>query len=210
MSFGAALGSIAGDLTGSALSAYYNRKEASKNRRFQQFMSGTATTRSVKDMRNAGLNPILALGNPATTPSGAQASISPVSLGSSGIAASSAKQAIEQSRAQEALLKEQRDLAKQSARKTAAEADGAEFDKALKKKAQPFLEDTLDALTEGGGLTTGNVADVVKKGAGKAREVLEMHPALNPDVHDAVRSGIKWIRDFAREKYNNAKEYFND
>lgn len=66
----------AGDLAGGALQNIYNRKEASKNRRFQAEMSNTAHFREVADLRRAGLNPILSAtgGHGASTPSGSQAS----------------------------------------------------------------------------------------------------------------------------------------
>ncbi len=56
---------------GSAVSAQQSAKEAKKNREFQERMSSTAYQRSAKDLEAAGLNRILALGNPATTPGGA-------------------------------------------------------------------------------------------------------------------------------------------
>lgn len=73
------------DLGASALAAYYQRRGvdeqnsanlavAREQMSFQERMSSTAYTRSVRDMRNAGLNPAVMLqggGHPASTPGGA-------------------------------------------------------------------------------------------------------------------------------------------
>lgn len=60
----------------------YNSAEARKNRDFQERMSNTAYQRAVKDMRAAGINPILRYTQGGrTTPSGSAASSSMSSIG---------------------------------------------------------------------------------------------------------------------------------
>lgn len=55
----------------------FNSAEAQKNRDFQEYMSNTAYSRAIKDMKNAGLNPASLSGDggasPASTPSGSTA-----------------------------------------------------------------------------------------------------------------------------------------
>lgn len=64
-----ALASVAG----SALTGGLNYASAKQNRRFQQQMSNTAYQRAAADLEKAGLNRILAIGSPASTPGGAVA-----------------------------------------------------------------------------------------------------------------------------------------
>ncbi|AXL15575.1 DNA pilot protein [Microviridae sp.] len=91
MSIGAALIASAGQFVANR----QNQKQASKQTAFQREMSDTSYQRAVKDMRAAGLNPILAgkMGG-ASTPAGAMANIG--NVGQAGLqgygVASSAKQ----------------------------------------------------------------------------------------------------------------------
>lgn len=115
-------GAIAGvgALLGSTLISNHSaKKEAQKNRDFQEYMSNTSISRRMQDLRNAGLNPLLAVDNAsagASTPSGSQAQLQ--SFDPSWITAlSNAK-----------LQKQQEKVAKAEERKVNAEAVAQEQD----------------------------------------------------------------------------------
>lgn len=120
---GGGLIQVAGDLAGGYLQSRYNAKEASKNRNFQREMSNTAYQRAAADLNKAGLNRVLALGNPASTPAGSSASISAPELGSSFTQGASAATARQLQRSQVALTDQQAELASAQAAKARAETE---------------------------------------------------------------------------------------
>jgi hypothetical protein len=82
MSGWAAAGSFGVDLVGGLIQREDSRREASKNREFQERMSNTAHQREVADLKAAGLNPILSAGGGgSSTPGGAVAQMPDVTEG---------------------------------------------------------------------------------------------------------------------------------
>lgn len=73
-----ALGSIGGGLLSSRGQRQANATNVRLNREnneFQERLSNSAVSRSVQDMKNAGINPMLAAINPSSTPSGSVARV---------------------------------------------------------------------------------------------------------------------------------------
>lgn len=105
------LGGVAGAIGGIASTILGNnsaKHEAQKNREWQEQMSNTSISRRMADLRNAGLNPLLAVDNAssgASTPAGSQAQIERfnpewlTALSSAKVANAQARQIDEQTKA---------------------------------------------------------------------------------------------------------------
>ena len=127
------LGAILGGAASGLISGAFNSRSADKQMEFQERMSNTSYQRAAADLEKAGLNRILALGNGATTPSGASASINMPDLGTVGVNAANSTSARSLQRAQEALAEKQWTVADAQERKVEAEILGVMNDNVTKK-----------------------------------------------------------------------------
>lgn len=124
MGFASSIGDVFSDVTGASQQQGASAKEAKKNRKFQEQMSNTAHYREVKDLRRAGLNPILSANTGASTPSGSAGAMSKADPGSLMSGVSSAlqvKSLIKQTKAATKTQITQQALNTATTAKTAAE-----------------------------------------------------------------------------------------
>lgn len=185
-----ALGSIAGDSIGASQAAGYNKSRQQDLFHWQEKMSSTAYQRAAKDLDKAGLNRILALGSPATTPGGASASIQAPKYGTNAIQAASAAQAIKQSQAQAELLREQ-------SRLIGAEADKAEVTKILYEKLGPKADAIADDLMS---KFSSNAKDVNKSPIDFIKD-LASDPQTRSNAYSSTKDAAKDIPKKVMERY---------
>lgn len=163
-----------GNLGGAYLQGQFNADQAKENREFQAYMSSTAYQRAANDLEKAGLNRILALGNPASTPGGAVGMMGNPNIGggfaagaSAGTAAASAKQNIAESQQRSLKMAHEMSLIQQQIRTAKTEADMNEVKRGFYDKFGPMIQEAMSQAaawlqTIGKEVNTQTLAEVVK------------------------------------------------
>jgi len=156
----AAAAGLAGGLLGNQSNAEqgdksrdFNANQSAEQMAFQKYMSNTAHTRQVQDLRDAGLNPILSANSGASAPQGASASSQPVKMDN--VIAPAVASAMEATKMRQDLKNAQatENLTNAQTLKTATETEVAkkgipasDFQNRVYKLSQPLLKKVEEAL----------------------------------------------------------------
>lgn len=185
---GSAIGAV-GSVVSTVLGNNSAKKEASRNRDWQEEMSNTSISRRMADLRNAGLNPLLAVENAsagASTPAGSQAQLS--KFDPSWITAlSTAKLQSEQAKLEKEKIETQK--AETEAVKTSTEAQQQENSIFNIKADKLRLEAELQRQ---GILTQKTIQDLNRAGSLEAKSRIL--------VNQAHEQGIKMSTEEAKRK----------
>jgi hypothetical protein len=182
-------GNMAGAAGGSAVQGEYNKAATARQMQFQGFMSNTAVRRRMHDMREAGINPILAGKFDASTPAGAALGIdNPMgnfAQLSQASTAKNAQQSMERlQRAQEANIKTETYLKEQF--KSAAEAGKAAFD--VLKEWIDQIKDPMTPTEEGfQGLRTW-IVDIFMKASESDFNPIQLGKKIGEYINDSMMS----------------------
>lgn len=193
--FGAAVAGVAGDLASGLLNQNFSAKQAKQQMEFQERMSNTQYQRAAADLEKAGLNRVLALGSPASSPSGAMGSATMPNLGSSASSAASAAASrslvIEQAKAAKAqndMIPDIQEKTHQEANMAMSNALSAKYDAELKE-----LEVAKQRILKG----------IYDRAGPAANEFLDQVPGFINSVKDVVSDvpqAVKTFPDFVKRK----------
>lgn len=236
MSGWAAAASAGADLLGSYL-GYRGQKDtnaqnlaiAREQMQFQERMSSTAYQRAAKDLQAAGLNRVLALGSPASSPGGAAIPMeNPHKQTPQAFSAASAKvrmhEELELLRDQQENVQSQTLLNSANARKAAAEATQAEVMKMFFEAASPAAKeltswlksqltssakDSEGVLDKARNWTTDRMEDTANSAKGIQDDLKNLKPL--DLVPDRVKKALREMKDSDYHRFRQLYDkYFEE
>jgi len=205
---GAGIGAV-GSFLGSSSSAKQAKKMAREQMAFQERMSNTAYQRSADDLEKAGLNRILALGSPASSPAGAMAPVPDygAAISSGAKAGSDTALAIQQQKLMSAQgigqiasakqAEAQAGLVTQEERIRAVDAAIAE----LKLKG---IEKAKDAVSNPENQK--GAASLITSSAKRAKELLDSYTKLQKDLWSSPKNTVNSVKEIWKQRQAEARK----
>lgn len=199
------LGSIIGGLfsdSGQRDANRTNLKIARENRAFQERMSNSAYQRATRDLEAAGLNRILALGNPASSPSGAMATMQNArAAGGRGLSdAASTAMALKMQNEQIHLMASQAAQYDSQVEKNYADAKLADRQRALQDSVEKEINQRINKLVE----DTKTSSAVATSTATKAA-ALEMLPSTILQAIEMLPKNMQWAAPLLKNYAENLR-----
>lgn len=182
----------------------FNAAEAQKQRDWQERMSSTAMQRAAADAEAAGLNRILALGQPSSTPSGAAASTNQTGQEpmQTALQVAQMQEQLKLMKAQTAKTESEKTLTDEKAKVTGAAASVAEDATQLYKAGKSFLSNEEGIFDAAANSAKETASKLVEKAKGKKK--VFQYDTKNTFTLDQAKK-MKW-NDNSKKRYIKLKD----